>query len=59
MVTKLRSIANKFNYYKFSYLQNPFGILFHPKAIENLILNAINIKEYSQKMHNDTLVNKC
>ncbi len=40
------NIGNKLNYYKFQTNQNPFGILFHPKAIENLITNAINEKKY-------------
>ncbi len=40
------SIGNKLNYFKFQSSQNPFGILFQPKAIENLICNAINEKEY-------------
>ena len=43
------NIGDKLSYYKFQSLQNPFGILFHPKAIENLITNAINEKEYSEK----------
>lgn len=42
------NIGNKFNYFKFQNTINPFGILFHPKAIENLLLNAINEKEYSE-----------
>lgn len=42
------NIAQKLSYYKFAALQNPFGILFHPKAIENLIVNAINEKEYTE-----------
>ncbi|ARV15406.1 GSCFA domain-containing protein [Polaribacter sp. SA4-12] len=40
------NIGDKLNYFKFQTNQNPFGILFHPKAIENLITNAINEKEY-------------
>ncbi len=40
------NIANKLNYFKFNNSINPFGILFHPKAIEKLILNAISQKEY-------------
>lgn len=43
------NIGNKLNYYKFQSTQNPFGILFQPKAIENLITNAINEKEFSEK----------
>ena len=42
------NIGEKLNYYKFQTTQNPFGILFHPKSIENLILNAINKKQYSE-----------
>ncbi|MCI2229717.1 GSCFA domain-containing protein [Polaribacter sp. MSW13] len=44
-----KNIGDKLNYYKFQSNQNPFGILFHPKAIENFITNAINEKEYSDK----------
>jgi hypothetical protein len=40
------NIGDKLSYYKFQSAQNPFGILFHPKAIENFITNAINKKEY-------------
>ena len=40
------NIGNKLTLYKLQSNQNPFGILFHPKAIENLITNAINEKEY-------------
>jgi len=35
------------SYFKFQSIQNPFGILFHPKAIENLITNTSNKKVYS------------
>lgn len=41
------NIGNKFTYAKFSSKQNPFGILFHPKAIEQLITNALNEKKYT------------
>ncbi len=40
------AIGEKLSYFKFKSTQNPFGILFHPKAIENFITNAINEKEY-------------
>ncbi|MFD1162929.1 MULTISPECIES: GSCFA domain-containing protein [Hwangdonia] len=43
----VENIGNKLNYFKFQNLQNPFGILFQPLAIEKLITNAINEKEYS------------
>lgn len=40
------NMGDKFNYFKFQSITNPFGILFHPKAIENLIIRAIRQKEY-------------
>ncbi|PRX56063.1 GSCFA domain-containing protein [Flagellimonas meridianipacifica] len=40
------NIGNKFSYYKFQVAQNPFGILFHPLAIENLITRALNSEKY-------------
>lgn len=43
------NIGKKFEYFKFQKLQNPFGILFHPLAIETLITNAINKKTYTDK----------
>lgn len=42
------NIGKKFDYFKFQNLKNPFGILFHPKAIETLIENTINQKAYSE-----------
>ncbi|RAJ07983.1 GSCFA domain-containing protein [Arenibacter echinorum] len=41
------NIGDKLAYYKFQTLQNPFGILFHPLAIENLIFRAIHQKQYT------------
>lgn len=52
----VENIGQKFEYFKFQNLQNPFGILFHPLAIENLITNAINKKVYTEKdifFHNE------
>ncbi len=43
------NIGKKFNYLKFQSNQNPFGILFHPKAIETIITNAVNQKKYTEK----------
>ena len=43
------NIGNKLSYYKFQSKQNPFGILFHPKAIENLISRAIKDELYTEK----------
>jgi lysophospholipase L1-like esterase len=42
------NIGSKFKYYKFQNTVNPFGILFHPLAIENLIARAINKDFYSE-----------
>lgn len=50
------NIGKKLDYFKFQNLKNPFGILFQPKAIETLVENAINQKEYSEKdifFHNE------
>jgi lysophospholipase L1-like esterase len=43
------NIGHKFDYFKFNTLINPFGILFHPLAIENLITRAINQEYYTEK----------
>ncbi len=40
------NISDKLDFFKFRHFLNPFGILFHTKAIENLITNAINKKVY-------------
>jgi len=45
----VENIGNKLEYFKFQNLQNPFGILFHPLAIESLITNAINDKVYTEE----------
>ena len=42
-------IGEKLSYHKFKALQNPFGILFHPKAIEALVTNAVAKKQYTEK----------
>ncbi|WP_299225063.1 GSCFA domain-containing protein [uncultured Psychroserpens sp.] len=49
-------ITDKFTYFKFREFKNPFGILFHPLAIENLISNSINKKVYTKAdvfLHNE------
>ena len=43
------NIGNKLVYFKFKASQNPFGILFHPKAIETFITNTVNEKVFSEK----------
>nr|WP_297788986.1 GSCFA domain-containing protein [uncultured Allomuricauda sp.] len=45
----VENIGSKLDYFKFQQLQNPFGILFHPLAIENLIERAIEGKTYQQE----------
>ncbi len=50
------NISNNLSYYKFQTVQNPFGILFQPKAIERLVLNSINEKKYLENelfLHNE------
>ena len=42
------NIGSKLDYFKFKNSQNPFGILFHPKAIETLVVNAIEEKVYKE-----------
>ena len=42
------NIGDKLNYFKFQSAQNPFGIQFHSIAIEQLITNAINQKEFTE-----------
>lgn len=42
------NIGDKLEYYKFQCEVNPFGILFHPLAIETLISRAINKDYYSE-----------
>ncbi|HLT32232.1 MAG TPA: GSCFA domain-containing protein [Aquaticitalea sp.] len=44
----VENIGDKMAYFKFKNLSNPFGILFHPKAIETLMTNAIKQKQYSE-----------
>jgi hypothetical protein len=43
------NIGNKLGYFKFQSMQNPFGILFHPLAIEKLISKAVQKKLYSEE----------
>jgi len=45
----VENIGNKFDYFKFQNLQNPFGVLFQPKAIEQLIKHAIQGYVYTDK----------
>lgn len=43
------NIGKKLQYFKFQITQNPFGIFFHPIAIERFITNVINQREYSEE----------
>ena len=43
------NIGGKFDYFKFQSNVNPFGILFHPVAIENLVARSINEDFYSEE----------
>lgn len=45
----VENISEKLDYYKFKHFSNPFGILFHPIAIEKLIQNAINEHIYTSE----------
>lgn len=46
------NIGEKFDYYKLNSNVNPFGILFHPLAIENLITRSVNKNYYTdQEIH--------
>ncbi|GGZ91580.1 GSCFA domain-containing protein [Algibacter mikhailovii] len=50
------NIGAKLDYYKFQNVQNPFGVLFHPKAIETLIHSAVSGRTYLEKdviFHNE------
>ncbi|MBD0777338.1 GSCFA domain-containing protein [Maribacter sp. ANRC-HE7] len=44
----VENMGAKLDYFKFRILQNPFGILFHPKAIEKLISKSIQEEEYTE-----------
>ena len=42
------NIGSKLHFYKFRSIQNPFGILFHPAAIEKLISRAVLEQDYRE-----------
>ncbi len=44
----VENIGSKLDYLKFDTLQNPFGILFHPIAIERIISRAINNELFTE-----------
>ncbi|MDH7913254.1 GSCFA domain-containing protein [Winogradskyella sp. SYSU M77433] len=43
------NIGGKFDYFKFQSNVNPFGVLFHTVAIENLVARSINEDFYSEE----------
>ncbi|MEC8832451.1 MAG: GSCFA domain-containing protein, partial [Bacteroidota bacterium] len=45
----VENIGAKLDYFQFQQLQNPFGILFHPLAIENLVQRATSGENYQQE----------
>ncbi|MFA7446711.1 MAG: GSCFA domain-containing protein [Flavobacteriaceae bacterium] len=50
------SMAQKLSYFMFDNLSNPFGILFHPLAIEKIlhkVINEISFTENDIFFHND------
>ncbi len=42
------NMGAKFEYYKFHSAVNPFGILFHPLAIEKIIKRSIELEEFTE-----------
>lgn len=42
------SMYNKFSFYKFPALLNPFGTLFHPIAIENALMRIYALEKYTE-----------
>jgi hypothetical protein len=50
------NIGQKFDYFKFRNATNPFGILFHPKALEKFVGFAVNEREFTENdifFHNE------
>lgn len=43
------NMAEKFEYFKFQNVVNPFGIIFNPVSIEKLILRSINKQYFTEK----------
>ncbi len=44
----VENIGEKLEYFKFQMQQNPFGILFHPLAIEKIISKSVNKEKYTE-----------
>ena len=45
----VQNIGTKLSHYKFQNLQNPFGILFQPIAIENLVTRAVYNSQFAKE----------
>src|SRR6187402_1912898 len=43
------NMAEKLDYFKFQNICNPFGILFHPLAIEKLVDFAVSGKQFNEE----------
>ncbi|WP_431163592.1 GSCFA domain-containing protein [Flagellimonas beolgyonensis] len=43
----VENIGDKLVYFKFRTVQNPFGILFHPLALENLVQRSLQNQKYN------------
>ena len=51
-----QNIGEKFSYFKFQNTVNPFGIIFNPVSIENLISRVVNNQKFTENdifFHND------
>ncbi len=42
-------MGEKFSYFKFQNVVNPFGIIFNPVSIENLILRVVNKQKFTEE----------
>lgn len=42
------NIGAKFDYFKFQNTQNPFGIIFNPASIENLVIRAVDNTSFTE-----------
>lgn len=50
------NIGDKFQYFKFQNTTNPFGIIFNPVSIENLVSRVVNNQKFTESdifFHND------
>ena len=51
------NMGDKFDYFKFSTITNPFGIIFNPISLEKIIVRSIHNKYFTEKdifFHNET-----